>query len=73
MRKLLALLALLGTATDGRDVPIYMRAAAIAEEVLLVNPDHPGALHYAIHSYDDPVHAPLGLRMARRHGYPGRA
>ena len=61
-------LALLGTATDGRDVPIYMRAAAIAEEVLDRNPDHPGALHYAIHSYDDPVHAPLGLRMAHRYG-----
>ena len=27
-------------------------------------PGHPGALHYNIHSYDDPVHAPLGLRAA---------
>lgn len=61
-------LALLGTATQGRDVPTYMRAAAVAEEVLERAPDHPGALHYAIHSYDDPVHAPLGLRMARRYG-----
>jgi len=26
---------------------------------------HPGAAHYMIHSYDDPVHAPLGLRAAR--------
>jgi len=60
--------ALLGSATDGRDIPTYMRAAAIAEEILVHNPDHPGALHYAIHSYDDPVHAPLGLRMARRYG-----
>ncbi len=61
-------LALLGSSTEGRDVPTYMRAAAIAEEILVENPDHPGALHYAIHSYDDPVHAPLGLRMARRYG-----
>jgi tetratricopeptide (TPR) repeat protein len=61
-------LAILGTATQGRDVPTYMRAAAVAEEVLERAPDHPGALHYAIHSYDDPVHAPLGLRMARRYG-----
>jgi hypothetical protein len=61
-------LAILGTATQGRDVPTYMRAAAIAEEVLARAPDHPGALHYAIHAYDDPVHAPLGLRMARRYG-----
>jgi len=60
--------ALLGSATDGRDVPIYMRAAAIAEQVLQEKPDHPGALHYAIHGFDDPVHAALGLRMARRYG-----
>ena len=25
-------------------------------------------LHYLIHSYDDPVHAPLGLRAARLYG-----
>jgi len=61
-------LAILGTATQGRDLPIYMRAAARAEEILERAPDHPGALHYAIHCYDDPVHAPLGLRMARRYG-----
>ena len=28
-------------------------------------PKHPGGLHYLIHSYDDPVHAPLGMRAAR--------
>ena len=48
-----------------RDYTKYMRAGAIAEEILDRNPLHPGALHYAIHSYDDPVHAPLGLRAAR--------
>jgi tetratricopeptide (TPR) repeat protein len=57
--------ALLGTAHDGRDHTIYMRAAAQAEEVFRANPRHPGAVHYLIHSYDDPVHAPLGLRAAR--------
>ena len=51
--------------SNGRDYATYMRAGAIAEEILEKNPLHPGALHYAIHSYDDPVHAPLGLRMAR--------
>lgn len=61
-------LAVLGTSTQGRDLPTYMRAAALAEEILTRSPDHPGALHYAIHCYDDPVHAPLGLRMARRYG-----
>jgi len=42
-----------------------MRAGATAEEVFAANPRHPGAAHYLIHSYDDPVHAPLGLRAAR--------
>jgi tetratricopeptide (TPR) repeat protein len=58
-------LALLGTAHEGRDFETYMRAAAIVEEVFDENPQHPGAAHYLIHAYDDPVHAPLGLRPAR--------
>jgi pentatricopeptide repeat protein len=58
-------LALLGTSHEGRDVATYMRAASIAEEVFASNPKHHGAAHYLIHSYDDPVHAPLGLRAAR--------
>ena len=58
-------LAILGTCHDGRDTAAYMRAAAIVEEVFDQNPEHPGAAHYLIHSYDDPVHAPLGLRPAR--------
>ncbi|MDX1501185.1 MAG: hypothetical protein R3325_02400 [Thermoanaerobaculia bacterium] len=58
-------LAILGTADGRRDFGTYMRAAAVAEEVFAANPRHPGAAHYLIHSYDDPVHAPLGLRAAR--------
>jgi tetratricopeptide (TPR) repeat protein len=58
-------LSLLGTSHNGRDIPTYMRAAAICEEIFRDHPDHPGAAHYLIHSYDDPVHAPLGLRAAR--------
>ena len=58
-------LSILGTAHEGRDFTTYMRAAAIAEEVFDRNPRHPGAAHYLIHAYDDPVHAPLGLRPAR--------
>jgi tetratricopeptide (TPR) repeat protein len=42
-----------------------MEAAAILEELFDDAPDHPGVLHYLIHAYDDPVHAPLGLRAAR--------
>jgi len=58
-------LSLLGTCHDGRDTATYMKAAAVAEEVFAANPKHPGAAHYLIHAYDDPVHAPLGLRPAR--------
>jgi tetratricopeptide (TPR) repeat protein len=61
-------LALLGTSHKGRDFAIYMRAAALLEEVLPAHPTHPGVLHYLIHSYDDPIHAPLGMRAARRYG-----
>jgi hypothetical protein len=57
--------ALLGTCQYERQYPVYMRAAAVAEEVFAKNPQHPGAIHYLIHAYDDPVHAPLGLRAAR--------
>jgi tetratricopeptide (TPR) repeat protein len=58
-------LAILGTAQGVRDYAVYMSAAAVAEEVFAANPRHPGAAHYLIHSYDDPIHAPLGLRAAR--------
>lgn len=60
-------LSILGTSHGGRDIPTYMRAAAVAEEIYERNPDHPGVLHYLIHAFDDPVHAPLGLRAARRY------
>jgi len=42
-----------------------IRAAAILEPLFPTHSDHPGVLHYLIHAYDDPVHAPLGLRAAR--------
>lgn len=61
-------LSLLGTAHEGRDVRTYMRAAALLEEVFPTNRNHPGVLHYLIHSYDDPIHAPLGVRAARLYG-----
>jgi tetratricopeptide (TPR) repeat protein len=48
-----------------RNHATYMRAAAEAEAVYDVDKLHPGGLHYMIHAYDDPVHAPLGLRAAR--------
>ena len=57
-------LSLLTISHGGRDFALYMRSGAITEEILDINPRHPGALHYSIHSYDDPIHAPLGLRAA---------
>lgn len=61
-------LAILGTAHEGRDFAIYMRAAALLEEVYPSHMHHPGVLHYLIHCYDDPTHAPLGMRAARLYG-----
>jgi len=74
-------LALLGTAArspalfrDGGDdqhqhalvgSETQKQAAAILERVLALHPDHPGALHYLIHDYDDPDHARLALPAAR--------
>jgi tetratricopeptide (TPR) repeat protein len=58
-------LAILGTAHAGRDIATYMRAAGVLEEAWVNHRDHPGLVHYLIHCYDDPAHAPLGLRAAR--------
>ena len=58
-------LALMGLSQATRNVPTYMRAAGMLEELYRTHPDHPGVIHYLIHAYDDPTHAPLGLRVAR--------
>jgi tetratricopeptide (TPR) repeat protein len=58
-------LAILGSRDGARDFATYMRAAATVQPVFDANPNHPGAAHYLIHSFDDPVHAPLGLPAAR--------
>lgn len=41
-------------------------AGSIALQLFARDPDHPGAAHYAIHAFDDPVHAPLALPAARK-------
>ncbi len=58
-------LSILGSAHEGRDFAAYMQAAAVLTQVWDKNREHPGAAHYLIHSYDDAIHAPLGLPMAR--------
>ncbi len=58
----------LGTVRQG-DVGFdkQAKAAAILEKIFESNPNHPGAVHYIIHAYDDPEHARLGLAAARRY------
>ncbi len=58
-------LSIIGTVQGKRDFRTYVRSGAIAQEVFGKNPLHPGAAHYVIHSFDDPIHAPLGLKAAR--------
>lgn len=57
-------LSLLGSVPEGRDTTIFGRGAVIAQGILAENPNHPGALHYLIHSYDDLDHAPQALKAA---------
>ena len=57
-------LSLLGSVEEGRDDVVYGKGAKIAKGILKENPNHPGALHYLIHSYDDPNHATLALDAA---------
>jgi tetratricopeptide (TPR) repeat protein len=48
-----------------------LKAGAILEQALLSQPDHPGALHYLIHSYDYTPLAPRALAAANK--YAGTA
>ena len=57
-------LSLLGSVEDGRNDEIFGKGAKIAQGILKENPNHPGALHYLIHAYDDPNHAQYALSAA---------
>ncbi|GAA4281614.1 tetratricopeptide repeat protein [Gaetbulibacter aestuarii] len=57
-------LSLLGSVAEGRNDSIYGMGAKIAQGILKENAQHPGALHYLIHSYDDPQHAFMALDAA---------
>jgi tetratricopeptide (TPR) repeat protein len=59
-------LSLLGTVRPGdRGFRRQALAASIAQAVFAENPNHPGAAHFIIHSFDDPDHAILALPAAR--------
>ncbi len=61
-------LSLLGTVRPGdKGFRRQALAGAIAFDVYRKNPDHPGAAHFIIHSFDDPEHAILALPAARRY------
>ena len=53
------------TAVDDRTGRMNVKAGSLAMDVFKKNPNHPGAVHYIIHAFDDPVHAPLALEAAR--------
>ena len=57
-------LSVLGAVPVGRDEAAYGKGALVAQSIIEENPKHPGALHYLIHSYDDPTHAKLALNAA---------
>jgi Tfp pilus assembly protein PilF len=46
---------------------ISMQAGAIAMDLFRENPNHPGAAHYIIHSFDHPTYAPLALTAAEKY------
>jgi tetratricopeptide (TPR) repeat protein len=58
-------LATMGRSHGTRDSAAYLRAAAMLEPVFKAHPQHPGAVHYLIHAYDEPAYANRGLPMAR--------
>ena len=60
-------LSLLGSSKSRKEDDNYEMGAKIVQEIIDENPDHPGALHYLIHSYDDPDHANLALDAANRY------
>jgi len=57
-------LSLLGASKSREADDNYELGAKIAQSIIEENPQHPGALHYLIHSYDDPDHAQLALGAA---------
>ncbi len=57
-------LGLMWSVPLGRDEEILKRSATVAAGILEENPNHPGALHYVIHAYDDPEFATFAVDAA---------
>ena len=62
-----ALPLLSGELPDDPSLARSREALAILNQVLAVEPDNPGVIHFIIHATDNPRMAPLGLAAARRY------
>jgi tetratricopeptide (TPR) repeat protein len=67
-------LSILGATPEGaHGMEQQEKAARLFEAVYARHPDHPGALHYLIHAYDNPLHAEQGLKAARAYAQAAAA
>ena len=57
-------LGLMWSVPLGRDSEVFDKSAQVVSGILEENPNHPGALHYMIHAYDDPEYAQLAIEAA---------
>lgn len=55
------------TASGQQQERLNMQAGALAMRLFKENENHPGAAHYVIHAFDDPIHAPLALEAAKKY------
>ena len=58
-------LSALGSPTD-QTFTYQLKGAAILEKLLVELPNHPGVIHYLLHTYDNTPYASRGLAAARR-------
>jgi Tfp pilus assembly protein PilF len=60
-------LALLSSPRSAKTEKLFVKSAKVAQSILDENPAHPGALHYLIHTYDNPKQAHLAIAAADRY------
>jgi len=60
-------LSLMWSASIDADDEVYKMSANVAKGILDENPNHPGAVHYIIHAYDNPELAHLAIDAADKY------
>lgn len=60
-------LALMWSAAIDSDDEVYKLSAHVAQGILSENPNHPGAVHYVIHAYDNPDLSHLAIEAADKY------